>query len=115
MNHFGPKSDSSIFGHVARHGPRLKLEQKGETRAENHIFYCCVRMRVREEGKRRTKSFLPRSTEFCWSVFVEPRMKVHRIDEGYAWVPKTQDFTEDPNEEFRKSKILGLGSVHEAS
>ena len=28
---------------------------------------------------------------------------------------KTWDFVEDPNEEFKKSKVLGLGSVHEAS
>ena len=63
----------------------------------------------------RAKRFLPRSTEFHRLKFVEPRTKVHRIDKGYAWVPKTRDFTEDPNEEFRKSKISGLRSVHEAS
>ena len=72
-------------------------------------------MRVREERKRRAKSFLPRSTKYRWSVFVRLRTKVHRIDEGYAWVPKTQDFTEDPNEEIGKSKVSGLGSVHDAS
>ena len=37
--------------------------------------------RVREEGKGRAKSFLPRSTEFCQLKFVGPRTKVHRIDE----------------------------------
>ena len=42
-------------------------------------------------------------------------MKVQRIDEGYAWVPKTQDFVEDPNEEFGKSRVSCLGSIHEAS
>ena len=42
-------------------------------------------------------------------------MKVHRIDEGYAWVPKTWDFVEDTNEGLGKSKVSGLGSVHEAS
>ena len=31
------------------------------------------------------------------------------------WVPKTRDFAQDPKEEFRKSKVSGLGSVHEAS
>ena len=63
----------------------------------------------------KAKSFLPRSTGFCWSKFVGPRMKVHHIDEGYAWVPKTLYFSKDPNEEFGKSKVSGLGSVHEAS
>ena len=31
------------------------------------------------------------------------------------WVPKTLDFAEDPNEEFGKSKVSGLESVHKAS
>ena len=70
---------------------------------------------MKEERKRRAKSFLPRSTEFRQSKFIGPRMKVHRIDKGYAWVPKTLDFAEDPNEEFEKSKVSGLGSIHEAS
>ena len=39
-------------------------------------------------------------------------MKVHLLDEGYVWVLKTQDFTEDLSEEFRKSKFSGLESVH---
>ena len=26
-------------------------------------------------------------------------MKVHLLDEGYAWVPKLWDFSEDPKEE----------------
>ena len=64
MNRFGPKLDPSSCGHVARHGPRLKLKQKGEGRAENQIFCCCVRVRVREERKRRAKGFFPRSTKF---------------------------------------------------
>ena len=42
-------------------------------------------------------------------------MKVHLLDEGYAWVPKTRDFTEDSSKEFGKSKVFGLGSVHETS
>ena len=53
--------------------------------------------------------------EFRRSEFIGPRTKVHRIVEGYAWVPKTWDFAEDPNEEFGKLKVSGLGSVHEAS
>ena len=35
-------------------------------------------------------------------------MKVHLLDEGYAWVPKRKDFDEDPIEEiWGKSKFLG--------
>ena len=115
MNRFGLKSDSSKCGHVAQRGPRLKLKQKRETMVENQNFCCFVRMRVREERKRRAKSFLPRSTKFRRSKFVGPRTKVHRIDEGYAWVSKMRDFAKDLNKEFKKSKVSGLGSVHEAS
>ena len=55
---------------------------------------------MREEKKRKAKSFLPRSTEFRWSVFVGPKTKVHRIDEGYAWVPRKKYFIEDPRKEI---------------
>ena len=58
--------------------------------------------RVREERKRRAKSFLPRSTEFRWSVFVGPRTKVHHIDEGYVWVPRKKVLAKDP-----RNDILG--------
>ena len=53
--------------------------------------------------------------EFGPSEFVGPRTKVHLLDEGYTWVPKTRDFAEDSREEFRKSKVTGLGSVHRTS
>ena len=70
---------------------------------------------MKKEGKRRDKSFLPRSMEFPRSKSIKLRTKVHRIDEGYTWVLKTWDFTKDPSEEFGKSKVSGLGSVHKAS
>ena len=54
----------------------------------------------REERKRRAKGFLPRSTEFRWSVLVGLRTKVHRIDEGYAWVPRKKYFAEDLRKEI---------------
>ena len=60
----------------------------------------------------KNKNFSLRSTEFRQSEFVVPRMKVHLHDEGYVWVPKTWDFAEDSSEEFGKSKVSGLGSVH---
>ena len=53
--------------------------------------------------------------EISWSEFVGLRMKVHLLDEGYTWVPKTWDFAEDSSKEFRKSKVLGLGSVNRTS
>ena len=48
--------------------------------------------------KERAKCFFRLSTEFRRSEFVEQRVKVHIFDEGYTWIPKRRDFTEDPNE-----------------
>ena len=53
--------------------------------------------------------------KFCRLEFVGPRTKVHLLDEGYVWVPKTMDFAKDLSEEFENSKVLGLGSVHKTS
>ena len=72
-------------------------------------------MKVGEDRKMKHKSFLLISTEFRQSKFVGIKMKIHLIEEGYMWVPKTRDFAEVPSEEFEKSKVWGLGSVHEAS
>ena len=63
---------------------------------------------MRKERKKRAKSFLPRSTEFHRSVFVGPRIKVHRIDKGYAWVPRKKDFAKDPRREFWEIKVIGF-------
>ena len=89
---FKPKSDPRRCGHLARRGPRLKLKQKGETRAENRIFYSCVRVRVRKERKRRAKGFFLRSTGFLRSKFVRTKTEVHRINKGYVLVPKNTGF-----------------------
>ena len=77
---------------------------------------------MREEKKRRAKIFLLRSTEFRWSVFVGPKTTVHRIDEGYAWVPRKKDFAEDPRKEievvgFRKlpTHVFTLQEVRDFS
>ena len=39
-------------------------------------------------------------------------MKVHRLDEGYTWIPKRRDFVEDPNEVILGNQIF---RVREAS
>ena len=72
--------------------------------------------RVRgEKRKIKNQNFSLRSTEFHRSEFIGPRMKVHLLDEGYVRVPKTGDFAKDSSEEFGKSKVSGLGSVHRTS
>ena len=42
--------------------------------------------------------------ELCQLEFVEPRVKVHILDEGYTWVPKTRDFIKDLKEEISGNK-----------
>ena len=44
-------------------------------------------------------SFSLQSSEFCWSEFVKPRVKVHLLDKGHAYIPKKRDFTKDPKDE----------------
>ena len=105
--------------------PNLELsetnkEKKFGFRAENEqIFYWeekkTRRVRKGEKRKLKNKNFSLRSTEFHRSEFVSPRTKVHLLDEGHVWEPKTQDFVEDSSEEFGKSKVSGLGSVHGTS
>ena len=68
----------------------------------------------RERGER-SSNFSPRSTKIGGSVFVGPRTKDHLLDKGYAWVLKTRDFAEDSSEEFGKSRVSSLGSVHGTS
>ena len=50
-------------------------------------------MRERERRERDHPSFSLRSSEFHQSKFVEPRVTVHLLDEGYVYIPKKRDFT----------------------
>ena len=46
----------------------------------------------------RAPSFSLRSTKLRWSNFFEQRSKVHCINKGYEWVPRTRGFAENPKE-----------------
>ena len=61
--------------------------------------------------KERAKCFFQRFTEFRRSEFVEQRVKVHLLDEGYAWVPKMRDLTKDPMEEISGNQIFRAREV----
>ena len=50
---------------------------------------------VSRERDERNFSFSLLSTEIRWSESIEPRLKVHLLDEGYAWVPTTCSFIEN--------------------
>ena len=69
----------------------------------------------RERGEEKINpTFFPQSMEFRRSEFVGPRPKVHRLDEGYAWVPKNERFHQRSKRgDFEKSKFSGLGGVLE--
>jgi hypothetical protein len=58
---------------------------------------CCWSGRVRRERERKVRFqfFFRRFREFRLSEFVDSKGKVHLRDEGYAYVPKRADFTED--------------------
>ena len=74
------------------------------------------RERGREEKKNQKNQNLSlQSTKFRQSEFIRPRTKVHLLNEGYVWAPKTRGFAKDSSEEFGKSKVSGLGSVHGTS
>ena len=68
---------------------------------------------LEKEGE--SSNFSLRSIEIGWLEFIGQRKKVHLLNERYAWVSKTRDFTEDLSKEFEKSKVSGLGSVHGTS
>ena len=91
------------------HTSNLNLSWDKRGIREKRVHFPSLIERVIEERKRRAKSFLPRSTEFRWSIFVGPRTKVYRIDKGYVWVylerrisPKIQE------ERFQEIEVFGF-------
>ena len=59
-----------------------------------------------EERNEEIQNFLIRSTKFHWSEFVKPRVKFYLLDKGYAYVPKSKDFIEDPKMEIWGNQIF---------
>ena len=70
--------------------------------------------RTEREGEK-NEGFLRRFTRFCLLEFVGPRTKVHRLDEGYTWVSKMMDFTEDPLRGFGEIKGFEFRKCFKAS
>ena len=87
---------------------KRKKEKEAETDREGH-------QAKEKRGKERNLTLSPRSTNIGPSVFVEARDKVHLRDESYTWAPKSRNFDTVQIRVFGKSKVLGLGSVHETS
>ena len=87
---------------MVQSGPHVQLmlkwtkrEKMKEKKRKSDFSHSFGSGRERVRGERKKSSFSLRSTEIWWSEFVEPRFKVHLLDEGYAWVPTTRSFTED--------------------
>ena len=68
-------------------------------------------MGEQEGEKERVQDFFLQSLEFRLSEFVGARTKVHRLDEGYACVPKRRDFTENPKEEIWGNQSFQIKEV----
>ena len=78
-------------------GPTSNLNSK--RKREEKIRFCFLPILGNygsgcERGVK-SSSFSLLSTEIRWSESVEPRFKVHLLDEGYAWESTTRSFTED--------------------
>ena len=63
------------------------------------------------EKKRVVQDFFRQFSEFRRLEFVEPRTKVHRLDEGYAFVPKMRSFIKDPKEEIWRNQSFRVKEV----
>ena len=71
---------------------QLKLR---ETKKKNAHFWRGTGSGLSRERREKISIFSLRSMEIGWSESVEPRFKVHLLDEGYAWVPTTRSFIKD--------------------
>ena len=76
---------------------------KGTKEEEIPFFFLVLVEREKKRREREQQAFSLQSTEFCRSDFVRPRLKVHHLDEDYAWVPKRRGFTENQKEEFSEN------------
>ena len=78
-----------------------KVRQKDILEEKGHIFLLLNRREKEGEKKRVPKTYL-----FDLRSFVEPIVKVHLLDKGYAWVPKKRDFTVYPKEEILGNQVF---------
>ena len=79
---------------------RLKIRLKKLVFRTIDLIFLVWSWERKRERKREVQDFFRRSSEFCWSEFIEPRTKVYWLDEGYVYVPKTRSFTKDPKNEI---------------
>ena len=85
--------------HTSRTINSSKGIRLGEEEKKWDFFFSQV-LTVKERGRRRKEfsNFFLISMEICQSESVGPRIKVRLLDEGFAYILKMRDFTEDPKE-----------------
>ena len=79
---------------MARRGPHIQLKLKFGTKEElgqKEPIFLVDREREEEESQK----LPPKIYGVPLVGFVEPRTKVHCIDERYTWVPRKRDFAKD--------------------
>ena len=80
---------------------RIRLDKTDFGRENPHfLLFGLETMREKRGKKEIFQTFFRQSIEFYRSEFVDPRVKVHLLDEGYAYIPKRRDFIENPKEEI---------------
>ena len=87
------------MSHILKTYDKLKGEMKEK---KDHFLSCCSNEREKKGEEVSFQNLSLQSTEIGWTKFVGPRTKVHLLDEGYVWVPKTLDFAKDLSKEFGK-------------
>ena len=56
--------------------------------------------------------FFLRFTEFRPSDFVGSNTKSALLDEGYAWEPKTRDFTKNSGKNLKKILVFSFSQIY---
>ena len=84
-------------GCMERSGLRvqLKLRETKKKEKRNAHFWRGIGSGLSRERREKISTFSLRYMEIRWSESVEPKFKVHLLDEGYAWVPTTCSFIKD--------------------
>ena len=96
----GPEQVVDMWRNVGQVFKKLNRVKNHRFARKYMGFLAGENVREEEGEKESIQAFFRRSLEFRRSKFVEPRTKVHLLDEGYACVPKMRSFTEDLKEDI---------------
>ena len=86
---------------------KIKLEQKEQEGKRSH-FFLVLTVGEKKRGRKGTKASLFDLQSSIGQFSLGHRTKVHRINDGDEWVPRTRDFVEDPRKEIWEIEVVGL-------